>query len=1399
MALPRTALRGCFRILSIIVAWSLGLCTLTSTELGAQEGALVIEAAPAAPVLVAPTDGVLVTGLTDASLGVPIFRWDAIVGVTKYQFQISATDGFAGTVVSIETENASYTPIVALGDGVFYWRVRASNGLWGAYSEVRQFRLSWGADDAIRPTLLSPANGVTRTAFAHDDFSWTAVPGAATYRLDIARNADMSNIVETATTSVLHHTLIERLANNVYYWRVTPIDKRSHAGAASAIATFTFNWSLAPQLLSPVDAAELRFTPRFAWTAVEGAKEYRLQISTQDNFNTYDQVTTRNTDYTPVTSLSNDQDYFWRVQAVDPQNTASPWSAARRYRMKWNFTPQLLSPANNSIHQAYPFFAWAPVPGAERYQIQVASNNAFEVRLVDATLYNVTNYVLKEWPADAAKTQPETAYYWQVRAIDAQGNLTPWSEAWSFQFSDPTGSLNSTSRYSTTSNLVYPLPYNDPDASNTPVHGDRAFAWPLFIWDTAHAPGIGVNYVEPADYYLLEVDDSMDMASPNFSITTAGLAAAPTDSHPFAGLLDGANYYWQVTAYKDGAPLSVSRVKWRTQYRHANSELPTSSTAAPIYPADGFVAVAQPPVLGWQPVTGATHYHVEIAEVSDFSHLVDTAVAHAVNYVPWQGRLQRMPYGAYWWRVRAEDASHSPIGGWSEVRNFKLAVELAIGNIYDFTPLDNLAADASGRARVATNVSPSGNEYAVRDLFTTVDRRPDENYNQHWAIAVTNAGLSASTISYAFYFDTDHVVDSGGASDPRTNAISTDSRYRPEYVLYVDTQNDSRTGKFYRWLGSSWAPSQDMDTIRGFLSYSETLQSLQVLLPYAALGSVDTNWGGSLALTVFSVDASGTVIDAVPEQPGALSKPVFVSNMLLPLYPFDTPLSNPLIHLDMPPLRWRTPSYDSDGYQLQVARDARFTDIVETWNTWENFSPNGVREAFTLLPATFQSLNAYANNESYYWRVRVRHEKFAPLPRIDYDFGPWSPPMRFRLDSRQVGNPQLSTGVDVFMTPTFSWQRVEDAAGYQLQIDDDLNFSNPLIDQATEANSFTPTDVGNSLQPGVQYYWRAAMRRSDSVIGHWTETMTFTKSSVAPVLVSAAPIASADLPGAIHSQPTLRWTAVLTPSNEPRLAAPKYHLQVANNVQFLNPKIDIDTQATAYTPVIGKNLADGTWYWRVALVDSNGRLGPYSPVQSFTKQYLPPTLVAAPGSSGAPVFTWTPIDGAAYYKLEYADNANYNNSTAVSTDLTRYVPVKALPFSNYYWRVQIVDADGAAGPMDNGQFSYYVPAAFAYTPNQGVAPVTVQFTDKTTGNLTAWQWSFGDGGVSTERNPSHLYSTAGVYTVTMQNVTSYGFTRTTTITEAVRIYQRARAAFSAAPVRSRRSPRRPALRGARAC
>jgi PKD repeat protein len=58
-------------------------------------------------------------------------------------------------------------------------------------------------------------------------------------------------------------------------------------------------------------------------------------------------------------------------------------------------------------------------------------------------------------------------------------------------------------------------------------------------------------------------------------------------------------------------------------------------------------------------------------------------------------------------------------------------------------------------------------------------------------------------------------------------------------------------------------------------------------------------------------------------------------------------------------------------------------------------------------------------------------------------------------------------------------------------------------------------------------------------------------------------------------------------------------------------------------------------------------------------------------------------------------------------------------------------------------------AGFTGKPTTGKVPLTVAFTDTSGYYPTAWAWDFGDGKTSTEKNPSHTYTSAGTYTVTL--------------------------------------------------
>ena len=65
-------------------------------------------------------------------------------------------------------------------------------------------------------------------------------------------------------------------------------------------------------------------------------------------------------------------------------------------------------------------------------------------------------------------------------------------------------------------------------------------------------------------------------------------------------------------------------------------------------------------------------------------------------------------------------------------------------------------------------------------------------------------------------------------------------------------------------------------------------------------------------------------------------------------------------------------------------------------------------------------------------------------------------------------------------------------------------------------------------------------------------------------------------------------------------------------------------------------------------------------------------------------------------------------------------------------------------------------AAFSGTPTSGTAPLVVNFTDQSTNSPTTWAWTFGDSATSTAQNPSHTYTTAGTYSVTLTATNSSG-------------------------------------------
>ena len=60
-------------------------------------------------------------------------------------------------------------------------------------------------------------------------------------------------------------------------------------------------------------------------------------------------------------------------------------------------------------------------------------------------------------------------------------------------------------------------------------------------------------------------------------------------------------------------------------------------------------------------------------------------------------------------------------------------------------------------------------------------------------------------------------------------------------------------------------------------------------------------------------------------------------------------------------------------------------------------------------------------------------------------------------------------------------------------------------------------------------------------------------------------------------------------------------------------------------------------------------------------------------------------------------------------------------------------------------------AKFTAVPANGHPPLDVQFTDKSTGNISSWEWDFNNDGVvdSILQNPEYVYESTGNYTVSL--------------------------------------------------
>ncbi len=1223
-----------------------------------------------APVLISPVNSTTTTAVAEAGsvvlppLGIPQFSWQAVAGATSYILRLTPLAGQCQSsppqMIEYTTSLTTFLPpnVSNLPDGLWFWCVRV-NASQAPFSEIRSFTKDWSSASNT-PALVKPADGETINFFDSTVFSWQPVVGAANYRFEIASAPDFTTKLFTAITAATTIQPANKLANGAYYWRVIPLDPASHEGTVSPAWMFNQGYGYVPAPLEPANGSSPTFTPTFHWAAVRGAQSYTLQYSPDINFiNSVSSIGTANTKYTPTGSLNNDTTYYWRVRAVS-NNSISDWSNVWSFFKQWYIRPVLLTPTNNALHVRIPFFTWTPVPGAATYLLEVSTDNNFSSIVISAgglsnNFYSPSNY-------DGAFKR----YYWRVTPYDAAGRPGKPSQPFSYD----------SSADAMAPDLIYPYFYYQPNTFPAPdqavtmnPYQDRTALYPVFYWHRLTNP-YSTGGGTAAYSYRLEVDTSPTFSSPIWSVNTENTHAAPTISNPFTPQ-PNTNYFWRVHGLnKSGAQIGDWSQTWLARFNIPGTGGAASPVPVLLRPTDASEIVDATPIFEWQAVAGAASYQVQIANEPSFGAPFDSATTPYPVYSPVSSLAQRLlgkvNFGTYYWRVQALDGVGAPLGGWSATWRFQVAAqsERTVVARTDHTKNDKflIARDQNGDA--AAN-------YDLTSLYAAQD-------SDYWYFGFGVTSTLTNT-TFVLYLDVDAKDNSGASIPPPGVTVLTNAAHRPEFAIIADEVGGAFAAsnvEVYAWNGSAWDIPRVLESIGGKVNTSGNY--VEIGAPITAIGSSEDT--GSYSLSLISMPfGGGQPQDSVPSDPlipggGPISRFASVSERLNPILPPNTSAGESLAYPFVPPFFWDYPSGSNGtapwiGVRARVYLDAGATTQVAEFIITSN-------SAYYSSTEHHWAVDFAQGDKPYYWRIQPIYTGSV--------YGAWTQIQRM---VRSGWRPQsLSTSIP-FATPTFYWDRVEGALYYELMVDTDPGFSSPDISVGTSENSYTPPFTLIS----AQYYWKLRVIRP-GVTNEWSSVMNFDLAYGAPTGLTPN---DPDPLNAFKSTPKFCWNTILQPDDKgnPTLAGFNYRVQVSTNNTFAALYDAFDTEQSCWTPT--KGYADGTYYWRVAMMDGSNHFTPYSATAMFVKQSLlalPKFPVANDTVTSTPTFRWTGADGitpyiqgaSSYIVKIYTDPLFSVLYDEVTTNNTSFTPVKIYDFpKKYYWRVAMVDSYGNQGPFSD--------------------------------------------------------------------------------------------------------------------
>jgi photosystem II stability/assembly factor-like uncharacterized protein len=291
------------------------------------------------------------------------------------------------------------------------------------------------------PTLFYPLNGSVCIPLI-TTCKWEKSIYSDNYRIQVSTDSGFTII--TIDSSAIVDTLFispsgKLFANTKYYWRVNA-NNSGGTSSWSTIGNFTTTTVLPiPSLISPHDTASNQsITAALSWNNVIGAKSYQLQLAKDIGFNQriIDSTGIIDTLFKIISGkLNYSTKYYWRVMGFD-QCGSGPWSIPRSFTTMESQippAPTIISPGNAQIGLKYPItLKWIDSSNtAVSYQLQLSDTINFMTLVIDSAGLKSPQYIINSGLSNLK------FYFWKVNSKNVQGNVSQWSNIFSFKTDTP--------------------------------------------------------------------------------------------------------------------------------------------------------------------------------------------------------------------------------------------------------------------------------------------------------------------------------------------------------------------------------------------------------------------------------------------------------------------------------------------------------------------------------------------------------------------------------------------------------------------------------------------------------------------------------------------------------------------------------------------------------------------------------------------------------------------------------------------------------------------------------------------------------------------------------------------------------------------------------------------------